>query len=157
MNNVPHPHPHPDTGSEADVDQEDIDHLTDPDDDNNEDEPGCTGGPVASGDESNLGDLLWIVAWVGSMCVMLTAPLWIWMLVHWGDSTTPIPQGTVQKILFVGSFGVNSQVDTEQRSFLVCGVTTLRRGARVELRKGTWAMQLCDVDSRVCEDLMKDE
>ncbi len=155
MNNVPHPHP--DTGSEADVDQEDIDHLTDPDDDNNEDEPGCTGKPLASGDESNLGDLLWIVAWVGSMCVMLTAPMWIWMLVHWGDSTAPIPQGTVQKILFVGSFGVNSQVDTEQRSFLVRGVTTLHRGAQVELRKSTWAMQLCDVDSRVCEDLMKDE
>ena len=153
MNYVPDPHA--DTGS--DPIQEDKDHLTECDDDNDADEPGCTGRPVASGDESNLGELLWLVGLVASMCVMLTAPMWIWMLMHLGVSTAPIPQGTVQKILFVGSFGVNSQVDTEQRSFLVRGVTTLHRGARVELRKSTWAMQLCDVDSRVCEDLMKDE
>lgn len=111
----------------------------------------------ASPDRSIMREIAWLVAGLALTSVVLTSPLWILMLLHRGDAPAPRPQGTVQKIRFVGSFGITSQVDTERRSFLVRGVTSLHRGARVELRKGVWAVQLCEADSDLCEDLMKDE
>ena len=113
--------------------------------------------PIARPDRSIVREIAWLVAVLALTSVVLTSPLWILMLLHRGDAPAPRLQGTVQKIRFVGSFGITSQVDTERRSFLVRGVTSLHRGARVELRKGTWAVQLCDADSDICEDLMKDE
>lgn len=89
--------------------------------------------------------------------VVMTALVWLPGLTHWGKNSVITPQGTVQRITFVKGWGVSSQVDTEQRSFLVRGVTQLRKGARVETRSGPLGSRLCDADSLICDELMRDE
>ena len=95
---------------------------------------------------------------LASLCaiavVVVTAPEWMWTLKHWDDPTVPAPQGTVQTIRYIGNIGIDSQVDTEQRSFMVRGVTHLHKGSRVELRKTLMSLQLCNADTGACEELM---
>ena len=108
--------------------------------------------PHASGDVVPL--LLIILMLV--MVVMSVLMLLPW-LENWGRNSVITPQGTVQKITFVKGWGVSSQVDTEQRSFLVRGATQLRKGARVETRSGSLGSRLCDADRLICDELMRDE
>jgi hypothetical protein len=97
--------------------------------------------------------LVVLVLSVGVVAALLLSP---WQT-RWGKASVVVPQGTVQRIRFVATFGVSSQVDTEQRSFLVRGVTLLRQGARVQTRSGPLGSRLCDADSAVCDELMRDE
>lgn len=108
--------------------------------------------PNSSGDAVPL--LLFVL--VLAMVVM-TALVWLPGLTHWGKNSVITPQGMVQRITFVKGWSVSSQVDTEQRSFLVRGVTQLRKGARVETRSGPLGSRLCDADSLICDELMRDE
>lgn len=98
------------------------------------------------------------LAWVALVTVLLvgllTSPYWFWVLVHWGDSRTPEPVGTIQRIEFIGNLSIHSQIDTEQRSFMVRGITRLQKGHRIELRKTLLRVQLCVIDSSQCEELM---
>jgi hypothetical protein len=91
------------------------------------------------------------------LAAMMGTPSCIWVVRHWDDPTAPVAQGTVQRILFVGNLGIDTQIDTEQRSFIVHGITKLRVGTPVEVRKGTWAYALCDQDSGLCEDMVREE
>jgi len=108
--------------------------------------------PNSSGDEVTLFLFVLVLA-----MVVMTALVWLPGLTHWGKNSVITPQGTVQRITFVKGLGVSSQVDTEQRSFLVRGVTQLHKGARVETRSGPLGSRLCDADSLICDELMRDE
>lgn len=62
--------------------------------------------------------------------------------------------GTVQKVTFIGGFGASTQVDTESHSVLLRGAASVRQGARLERRKDSWAVQVCDMQTRACWDLI---
>lgn len=101
------------------------------------------------------------VVWLLASLLLSSAAVAILLLIprptNWGKASVITPQGTVQRIQFVATFGVSSQIDTEQRSFLVRGVTLLRKGARVQTRSGPLGSNLCDADSALCDELMRDE
>ncbi len=102
-------------------------------------------------------DMVFVMAATALFAAMISTPSCIWVVRHWNDPKAPVAQGTVQRILYVGNLGIDTQIDTEQRSLIVQGITKLRVGARVETRKGTWAHLLCDQDSGLCEDLVHAE
>jgi hypothetical protein len=62
--------------------------------------------------------------------------------------------GTVQKVAFTGGLGTATQVDTESHTLLLRGAASLTPGARLERRKGWWAMQACDMQTSACWDLI---
>jgi hypothetical protein len=62
--------------------------------------------------------------------------------------------GTVQKVTFIGGFGASTQVDTESHSVLLRGAANIRQGARLERRKDSWAVQVCDMQTGACWDLI---
>lgn len=91
--------------------------------------------------------------------LMLVMPVLMLLpgLENWGRNSVITPQGTVQRITFVKGWGVSSQIDTEQRSFLVRGATQLRKGARLETRSGPLGSRLCDAERLTCDELVRDE
>jgi hypothetical protein len=99
-------------------------------------------------------DLLWLVFLSAVLGSLLTTPHWLWTLDHWNDPTTPVPVGTVQRVLFIGNLGIDSQIDTEVQSFMVHGVTQFKRGTRLAQHKTLGGLLLCDVDTPHCEDRM---
>lgn len=101
-------------------------------------------------------DLAWMTFWSILMGGLLTASHWMWVLNHWDDATTAVPVGTVQRVLFIGNLGIDSQIDTEEHSFMVHGVTQLKKGSRIEQRKTMGSLQLCDADASPehCEERM---
>ena len=108
---------------------------------------------------SFLTDLVWMAFWTLVLGGLLAAPHWLWVLAHWNDSTTPVPVGTVQRIHFIGDWGINTQIDTEDRSFVVHGMTRFQKGSQIEQRKTRDSLRLCEVDDARtvlhCEDLMR--
>ena len=62
--------------------------------------------------------------------------------------------GTVQKVTFIGGFGTSTQVDTESHSVLLRGAASIRQGVRLERRKDSWAVQVCDMQTSACWDLL---
>lgn len=99
-------------------------------------------------------DLAWVTFWSVLLGGLLTASHWLWVLNHWNDPTTPVSVGTVQRVLFIGNLGIDSQIDTEVHSFIVRGVTQFKKGSRLEQRKTLGSLQLCDADTNPehCED-----
>lgn len=93
-------------------------------------------------------DLAWIAFWSVLLASILTQPDWLWTLNHWDDPTTPVPMGTVQRVLFIGNLGFDSQIDTEEHSFLVRGATQFKRGTRLEQHKTLTNLLLCDADAK---------
>ena len=104
-------------------------------------------------------DLVWIVFWTVLLGSLLSAPHWLWVIDHWNDSTTPVPVGTVQRIHFIGNWGIDTQIDTEDRSFVVKGMTRFKKGNRIEQHKTPDALQLCAVEDAHtvvhCEDRVR--
>lgn len=124
----------------------------------------CDGQPDAvsspqSQASSFLTDLVWMAFWTVVLGSLLAAPHWLWVIAHWNDSTTPVPVGTVQMIYFIGDWGINSQIDTEDHSFVVHSMTQFKKGSRLEQRKTRDSVQLCAVDDARtglhCEDLIR--
>ncbi len=96
-------------------------------------------------------DLKWMASLALLMAAALTAPQWLWSLEHMNDPTTPVAVGAVQGIYFVGNLGVDSQIDTEEHSLLVRGVTRFTKGAVLEQRKSFWNLKICEVGTQQCE------
>jgi hypothetical protein len=96
-------------------------------------------------------DLKWMASLALLMAAVLTAPQWLWSLQHMNDPTTPVPVGVVQRIHFIGNLGVDSQIDTEEHSLLVRGVTRFTKGAVLEQRKSFWNLKICEVGTQQCE------
>jgi hypothetical protein len=101
--------------------------------------------------ESENSDLKWMASLALLMAAVLTAPQWLWSLAHMNDPTTPVPVGVVQRIQFIGNLGVDSQIDTEEHSLLVRGVTRFHKGAVLEQRKTFWNLKICEVGTQQCE------
>ena len=135
------------SSKEADAGESCDEDLAEPDDD----------APRKKRSSSFIDEMIPVLLIAGLLAAMLSTSFWIWVIRHWNDSTVPVPQGTVQRILFVGNLGIDSQIDTEQHNLLVRGKTQLRKGARVEIRKGPWAYLLCDMDSGLCEDMVRED
>jgi hypothetical protein len=128
--------------------QDDADDLSDAEDCyDDDDEPTRAPSSFAS-------DMGWLIPLTLLAMGVVSAPQWLWALEHWSDPTTPVAQGTVQRVHYIGNLGIDSQIDTETRSFMVRGVSHLQKGWNVETRKSTWSVQLCSTDAAVCEDLM---
>ncbi len=96
-------------------------------------------------------DLKWIASLSLLMSSVLTAPQWLWSLELRNDPTTPVEVGVVQRVHFIGNLGIDSQIDTEDMSFMVQGVTRFRKGMRLEQHKSFFDLELCDVETQHCE------
>ncbi len=151
--------PHETNGIEKPTDLAPEDrYVRSPDDDSQyeEEEQGVTLYPKRR--KSTVGsDMVFVLAAMALFAALMSTPSCVWAVRHWNDSTVPVAQGTVQRINFIGNLGIDTQIDTEQRSFIVHGITKLKKGTRVETRKGTWAYALCDQDTDLCEDLVREE
>jgi hypothetical protein len=100
------------------------------------------------------GDYVFIVFVLAVLTAVLGPPIWKgWMLSAAGPGK-PIPMGTVQRIRFVGNLGIDTQIDTDDRSFMVSGISKLQKGMPVHLRRGGWSDALCNADASICERLM---
>jgi hypothetical protein len=94
-------------------------------------------------------------------CLMLTLML---ALVFWPSTKqlipglrTPTPAeylGAVQRITFVGGLGKTTQIDTESRTFLLQGAVQINKGVRLELRRGIMDVEVCEVATQNCRDLV---
>jgi hypothetical protein len=58
--------------------------------------------------------------------------------------------GVLQKITYVGSFGVDTQIETESQTLLLRGSADLNKGARLERREGLFDIQVCVVGTDSC-------
>lgn len=58
--------------------------------------------------------------------------------------------GVLQKITYVGSFGVDTQIETESQTLLLRGSADLNKGARLERREGLFDIQVCVVGTESC-------
>lgn len=146
-NSISSAKPEQSASSDPDVDGTGNDDYLEPDGD----------APPKKRKSSFVDDMILVLLVAALLGAMLSTSFWIWVIRHWNDSPVPVPQGTVQRILFVGNVGIDTQIDTEYNSLLVRGMTQLRKGAHVETRKGPWAYELCDVDTGLCERLVRDE
>lgn len=61
--------------------------------------------------------------------------------------------GVLQKITYVGSFGVDTQIETESQTLLLRGSADLDKGARLERREGLFNVQVYVVGMYSCWDL----
>ncbi len=96
-------------------------------------------------------DLKWMASLALLMAAVLTASQWLWSLENMNDPTTPVPVGAVQGIHFIGNLGVDSQIDTEEHSLLVRGVTRFQKGVVLEQRRSFWNLKVCEVGTHRCE------
>lgn len=89
-------------------------------------------------------DILLVATVLGSL-------LWFLGMWDWVTAETQTPVGTVQRIHFFSSFGLNTQIDTTERSFVVGGITAFRTGQSLVLHTGPFESELCTPDRRQCE------
>ena len=62
--------------------------------------------------------------------------------------------GAVQRITYVGGLGHHTQIDTETRTFLLSGAVQINKGTRLELRRGIFDKEVCEVGTQSCRDLI---
>lgn len=62
--------------------------------------------------------------------------------------------GVVQKITYVGGFGTNTQIEADSQTLLLRGAVELKKGARLERRESLFDIQVCELETGACWDLM---
>lgn len=62
--------------------------------------------------------------------------------------------GTLQKLTYIGSVGVNTQIETQSTTLLLRGAADIKKGVQVERREGWLGVQVCEVGSQSCWELM---
>ena len=62
--------------------------------------------------------------------------------------------GKLQTITYIGSVGVNTQIETESATLLLRGAADIKKGAELERREGLLGIQVCEVGTESCWDLM---
>jgi hypothetical protein len=98
-------------------------------------------------------DYLMIMLVVSALGVVLGPPIWQnWM--SGASSAKPIPVGTVQRIQYIGNLGIDTQIDTNARSFMVSGISKLQKGMLLNLHHGFGSRAVCNADQSICERLM---
>lgn len=100
------------------------------------------------------GDYVFIVFVLAVLTAVLAPPIGKSVKLSAAGAGKPIPMGTVQRIRFVGNLGIDTQIDTDDRSFMVSGISKLQKGMPVHLRRGGWSDALCNTDTSICERLM---
>jgi len=99
-------------------------------------------------------DLLLTVLIIFALVFVLGVPRWQKMMQSPASPNVSTPVGTVQRIRFIDNMGIDTQIDTEERSFLVRGISKLQKGAPLRLYRGTWNSALCNADASICERVM---
>lgn len=99
-------------------------------------------------------DLFLTVLIIFALVFILGAPHWQKMMQSAANSEALTPVGTVQRIRFIGNLGIDTQIDTEERSFMVRGISKLQKGMPIHLHRGTWNSDLCNADASICERVM---
>lgn len=99
-------------------------------------------------------DLFLTVLIIFALVFILGAPQLLNMMQSAASKEASTPVGTVQRIRFIGNLGIDTQIDTEERSFMVRGISTLQKGMPIHLHKSTWNSELCNADASICERVM---
>jgi len=89
-----------------------------------------------------------------ALVFVLGPPLWQLLMRSAASIEASTPVGTVQRIRFIGNMGIDTQIDTEERSFMVIGVSKLQKGMPLRLHRDTWNSGLCNADASICEQVM---
>ena len=112
------------------------------------------GRSIPAGQSSHWGAIVFVGLTLTAMLALLFWPATKQLI---PGLRTPIPAeylGTVQRITYVGGFGTSTQIDTESRSFLLSGPVQINKGARLELRRGLVDVEVCEVGTPNCRDLV---
>ena len=103
-------------------------------------------------------DDTWIVlALLGVLLIMLAvlasfAWTYPWLSDHLASKDREY-LGAVQRVTYVGSFTVDTQIDTERQTFLLQGSVFLHRADKLEWRNRLFDAQACVVGTDVCHVL----
>lgn len=62
--------------------------------------------------------------------------------------------GTLRQLSYVGGLGTHTQIQTETQTLLLRGPVLLKNGVRLERRESLLSVQVCEVDSDACWDLL---
>lgn len=54
----------------------------------------------------------------------------------------------------IGSVGVNTQIETESATLLLRGAADIKKNAELERREGLLGVQVCEVGTQSCWELM---
>ena len=97
----------------------------------------------------------WILLTVlGVVLILLAALVTLPWTYEWISKQWPPKEreylGVVQRVSYVGSFGVDTQIDTEAQTVLLEGTVFIHRGSRMERRERQFDTQICVVGTDVC-------
>lgn len=62
--------------------------------------------------------------------------------------------GKLQTTTYIGSVGVNTQIETQSATLLLRGAADINKGAELERREGLLGIQVCEVGTDSCWELM---
>lgn len=62
--------------------------------------------------------------------------------------------GKLVKLTYIGSVGVNTQIETQSATLLLRGAADIKKGAELERREGLLGIQVCEVGTESCWELM---
>lgn len=72
-----------------------------------------------------------------------------------GKPVAGVYLGSVQKVTYIGGFGLRTQIDTDNQTFLLSGAVQVNKGTRLELRRGIiFDAEVCEVGTRSCRNLI---
>ena len=103
-------------------------------------------------------DDTWIVMTLLGVLLILLAALasfpwtYLWLSERWASKEREY-LGTVQRVTYVDSFTVDTQIDTERQTFLLQGSVFLHRADKLEWRNRLFDAQACVVGTDVCHVL----
>ena len=97
----------------------------------------------------------WILLTVlGVVLILLAALVTLPWTYEWISKQWPPKEreylGVVQRVSYVGSFGVDTQIDTEAQTVLLEGTVFIHRGSRMERRERQCDTKICVVGTDVC-------
>ena len=74
-----------------------------------------------------------------------------------GSKTVHAKRENLGKLItlnYIGSLGVNTQIETQSTTLLLRGAADIKRGAALERREGLLGIQVCEVGTDSCWELM---
>jgi hypothetical protein len=98
---------------------------------------------------------LWfLLTLMAAMLSFIFLPQIVRLVGGMGQSVAGEYLGTVQRITYVGGLGQHTQIDTETQTFLLRGAVQINKGIRLELRRGIFDAEVCEVGTQSCRDLI---
>jgi hypothetical protein len=62
--------------------------------------------------------------------------------------------GKLLELTYIGSVGVNTQIETQSTTLLLRGAADIKKGAELERREALLGIQVCEVGTQSCWELM---